>query len=86
MTVKAEKIIHSVFTLLTKGSARKKVYSQKATKEGREELSHLLRAISHSESVQARRLLNSMRGKIDNTDQYVSTVFENEVGEMIEEY
>jgi len=86
MTPNIEKILISAFSLLSKASARKKVYSQKAIKEGREDLSHLLRTISESESVQARRLFNSLRGQIDNSDQYISTIFEKEIEEIISEY
>ena len=68
MTTSIEKILISAFSLLSKASSRKKVYSQKALKEGREDLNHLLRTISESESVQARRLFNSLRGQIDNSD------------------
>ena len=86
MTSNIEKILISAFSRLSKASARKKVYSQKAIKEGREDLSHLLRTISESESVQARRLFNSLRGQIDTSDQYISTIFEKEIVEIIEEY
>lgn len=86
MTTNIEKILISAFSLLSKASARKKVYSQKAIKEGREDLSHLLRTISESESVQARRLFNSLRGQIDNSDQYISTIFEKEIEEIISEH
>lgn len=80
-----EKLIR-IFGLLSKAAARKKVYSQKARQENRQEVSHLLRAISNSETIQARRLFNSLRGKIDTSDQYVSTIFEKEIEEIISEY
>ena len=86
MTPNIEKILISAFSLLSKASARKKVYSLKAIKEGREDLSHLLRTISESESVQARRLFNSLRGHIDNSDLYISTIFEKEIEKIVEEY
>ncbi len=86
MTPDIEKILISAFSLLSKASARKKVYSQKAMLDEREDLSHLLRTISESESIQARRLFNSLRGHIDNSDQYVSTIFEKEIKEIIEDY
>lgn len=86
MTSNIEKILNLAFSLLSKASARKKVYSLKALQEGRGDLSHLLRTISESESVQARRLFNSLRGQIDNSDQYISTIFEKEVERIVEEY
>lgn len=86
MTSNIEEILNSAFSLLSKASARKKVYSLKALREGREDLSHLLRTISESESVQARRLFNSLRGQIDNSDQYISTIFEKEIERIVEIY
>ena len=80
-----EKLIRT-FGLLSKAAARKKVYSQKARQENRQEVSHLLRAISRSETIQAHRLFNSFRGKIDTSDQYVSTIFEKEIEDIIFEY
>lgn len=80
-----EKLLKT-FGLLSRAAARKKVYSQKAGQEGRQIASHLLRAISDSESVQARRLFNSLRGQIDSSDQYMSTIFEKELNETIEQY
>ena len=80
-----EKLIRT-FGLLSKASARKKIYSQKARLEGHHETSHLLRAISASETIQARRLFNSLRGKIDTSDQFISTIFEKEIEEIVREY
>jgi rubrerythrin len=70
--------------LLIKASARKKVYAHKARKEGRLEVSHLMRVMAESESVQARRLLNSIRGRLDMSEGYISTVFEKELVETTE--
>ena len=86
MTPTLEKMLLSAFGLLTKASARKKVYSQKALQEGRVDVSHLLQAIARSESVQARRVFNNLRGQIDNSDQYVSTIFETEIEKIVESY
>ena len=85
MKTHIEKLMRA-FALLSKASARKKVYSQKAKQENNHETSHLLRAISESELIQAHRLFNSLRGQIDTSDQYISTVFENEIEEIIAEY
>jgi len=80
-----ERLIRA-FGLLSKASARKKVYSLKAGQDKRKDVSHLLRAISESESNQARRLFNSLIGEIDLSDHYISTIFEEEIQETIEEY
>lgn len=74
------------FGLLSKASARKLVYSQRAGQTGRPEVGHLLRVIAASESVQARRLFNSLRGKIDISEQYLSAIFEREIAEIMEVY
>lgn len=86
MTPNIEKILASAFSLLSKAAARKKIYSLMAIKDGRDDLGHLLRAISESELVQARRLFNSLKGQIDISDQYISTIFEKEVVGILEEY
>jgi len=80
-----EKLIKT-FGLLSKASARKTVYSQKARQEENQEVSHLLRTISKSEAIQARRLFNSLRGKIDTSNQYISTIFEKELKDVVDEY
>jgi rubrerythrin len=74
------------YGLLSKSSARKKVYSQKAMQEGRTDAGLLLRAISKSESVQARRLLYSATGHIDTSHEYIATIFEKEIAAVIEEH
>lgn len=86
MSKKLLGLASSVFSLITRAAARKKIYAQKAAQSDKEQLSHLLRALSHSESIQARRILNSIKGKIDRSDQYVATLFEKEIPEAIEEY
>ncbi len=86
MSEKLKDITGSLFSLLTKASARKKVYAQKAAQGEQEELGHLLRVLSHSESIQARRILNLIKGKIDTSDQYVATIFEDEIEEVVDGY
>jgi rubrerythrin len=74
------------FADLSKAAARKKIYSRKAAKDGHPEVAHLLRAMAESEAVQARRLFNSMIGKIDTSDEYLTTIFEKEMQEILENY
>ena len=71
---------------ITISSARKKVYARKASVEKREDISRLLQAIAESESVQARRILSNLRGQIDNTEDYLTTVFADEIGGVIKAY
>lgn len=74
------------FAMLSKAAKRKRIYSHKATKKGRHDIAHFLRAMSASENVQARRLFNSMIGRVDTTDNFLSTVFEQEVQHILETY
>lgn len=74
------------FALLSKAAKRKRIYSHKATKKKRHDIAHFLRAMSVSENVQARRLFNSMIGQVDTTDAFLSTVFEQEVQDILEIY
>ena len=86
MTPHLEENLTRLFALLSKAAARKKVYARKARLDGRPDLSHLLRAISASETVQAHRLFKTLRGKIDTSEGYLTTIFEQELPLLIEEY
>ena len=83
---KTDQYLFQAFTRLSKAAARKKIYSRKAAKEGRPDLARLLRAMSASEAVQARRLFNSLVGRVDISEEYVSTIFEKEVQALLENY
>jgi rubrerythrin len=74
------------FARLSKAAARRKIYSRKASKEGRPEVARFLRAMSASEAVQARRLFNSLIGRVDTSDAYLSSIFEEEVQTILENY
>ena len=74
------------FALLSKAAKRKRIYSHKATQKGWHDVAHFLRAMSASENVQARRLFNSMIGRVDTTDEFLATVFEKEVRDILEHY
>ena len=74
------------FALLSRAAARRKIYSRKAAKEGRPAAAHFLRAMSASEGVQARRLFNSLIGRVDTSAEYISTIFEKEVLDILENY
>jgi rubrerythrin len=81
-----EKQLARTFALLSKASARKKIYSHIATRRERPEVARLLRAMAKSEAVQARRLFNSLRGSVDTTDGYLKTVFGKEMPDILENY
>ena len=74
------------FGLAARASARKKVYGARAAVKGREGLACLLRAMAASEGVQAGRLANSLLGRIDMSDDYVATIFEQEVPALTDAY
>jgi len=74
------------FALLSKAAKRKRIYSHKASQKGWHDVAHFLRAMSASENVQARRLFNSMIGRVDTTDAFLSTIFEQEVQDILEHY
>lgn len=61
-----------------------KVYAQKARLDGDIELCRLLSAISESEAIQAKRLFYSARGKVDMSEDYLQTVFEEEIPAVID--
>ena len=75
-----------VFAQISKAAARKKIYSRKAARDGRPEIAHFLRAMAESEAIQARRLFNSMFGPVDTSDDYLTTIFEKEVNDLLESY
>jgi len=74
------------FANLSKAASRKKIYSRKAARDGRPEVARFLRAMAESEAVQARRLFNSMIGKVDTSDDYIKTIFETEVQALLKNY
>jgi rubrerythrin len=86
MTPHLEENLTKLFALLSKAAARQKVYARKAQQDGRPDLSHLLRVLSASETVQARRILKTLRGKVDTTEKYLATIFEQELPLLLEEY
>ena len=83
---KTNQHLAQAFAQLSKAAARRKVYSRKAAKEGRPEVARFLRAMSASEAVQARRLFNSLIGRVDTSDAYLTTIFEKEIEDILENY
>ena len=84
--LKSSPLLARAFAGLSRAAARRKIYSRKAAKEGRSEVAHFLRAMSAAEAVQARRLFNSMIGRVDTTDAYLDTIFTKEMQEILEDY
>jgi rubrerythrin len=83
---KTNQSLAQAFARLSKAAARRKIYSRKAAKEGRPEVARFLRAMSASEAVQAHRLFNNLIGRVDTSDAYLSSIFEEEVQTILENY
>lgn len=83
---KSDPQLARVFAGLSRAAARRKIYSRKADKEGKPAVAHFLRAMSASEAVQARRLFNSLIGRVDTSDAYIDTIFAKEVHAILEKY
>ncbi|MEN8232501.1 MAG: rubredoxin-like domain-containing protein [Thermodesulfobacteriota bacterium] len=83
---KTNQSLAQAFARLSKAAARRKIYSRKAAKEGRPEAARFLRAMSASEAVQAHRLFNSLIGRVDTSEAYLSSIFEEEVQTILENY
>lgn len=83
---KTNKNLALAFAELSKAAARRKIYSHKAARDGRPEVAHFLRAMAASDAVQARRLFNSLIGRVDKSDDYLATVFEKEVQGILDRY
>jgi rubrerythrin len=83
---KTNQNLAQAFAKLSQASARRKVYSNKAARDGLPEVAHFLRAISASEKVQARRLFNSLIGRVDKSDEYLKTIFEKEMQALLDNY
>jgi rubrerythrin len=78
--------LFNLFGMISNSAARKKIYSHKAAKEGQADVAHLLRVMMESESVQAKRMYHTMRGRIDKSDKYLATIFEKEIQDNINAY
>jgi rubrerythrin len=83
---KTNQLLVLAFTRLSKGASRRKIYARKAAKDGRPAVARFLRAMSASEAVQARRLFNSLIGKVDTSGEYLTTIFEKEIQAILENY
>jgi len=78
--------LFNIFGMVSNSAARKKIYSRLAAQKGHAEVAHLLRAMMESETVQAKRMYHTMRGRIDKSEEYLSTIFEKEIQDNIDAY
>ncbi len=74
------------FAALSRAAARKRIYAVRTRQAGRIAESRLLAALATSEEVQARRLFNNLRGQIDLSENYLATIFDEELAEVLAEY
>lgn len=86
MPTNIEEMLLRTFGLLAKAAARKKIYAKKAVRDGREGVGHLIRAITESEKIQAHRVFSAYRGHIDLSEKYLTTLFAEEIEDIIEQY
>ena len=86
MPEKTEKNLAYAFAAESKAAARNAAFSKKAEMEGYAQIARLFRAVSDAESVNARRYLLLMRGKIGSTEENLETAFQNEIKANVEEY
>ncbi len=70
--------IVKAFSEESRAAARNSAFAFKAQKDGRSYLAKLFRAMSAAKSVQARRFLGHMKGKIGSTDENLAEALENE--------
>jgi rubrerythrin len=70
--------IENAFKEASKTAARNRAFAFQAQNQGRSDLARLFRAIADAKSVQARRFLGHMKGKIASTDENLSEALENE--------
>lgn len=81
-----EEMLLRTFGLLSKAAARKRIYAKRAAKDERQGVGHLIRAITESEKIQAHRIFSAYRGHVDLSDEYLSTLFEKEIEDIIDQY
>lgn len=81
-----DQYLAQAFARLSQAAARRKVYSRQAARDKQPATAYFLRAMAASETVQARRLLNNLIGKIDRSDKYLMSIFEKEVQNILENY
>lgn len=86
MTQKTLENLSKAFAAAALASARQKVYAMKARAEGRVGLARLFDAASESASVQARRCLRLMRGRIGTTEDNLKMILEQEIPDLLDRY
>jgi rubrerythrin len=74
------------FSIVKRAAARKRIYAVRARKKGRRAEARLLAALGASEEAQARRLFNNLRGRIDLSENFLATIFNEELAEVLAEY
>jgi rubrerythrin len=76
--------LQRIFMEMARGAARKRIYALRAKKEGNKAMASLFFAISNSESAQANRFLNQLRGQTGSNETNASTAFNHEIPAAID--
>ena len=67
-------------------ASRHHFYASRARQKGQADIAKLLTAMARSEEIQARRLLNTVRGQLDLSDSFLHTIFQEEMTELVSLY
>lgn len=84
--VKAEATLLHILQHVTMSAARKKTFSLRASKEGREELARIFRAMAASEEAQARRALYLLHGPIGESGKNIEEIGSHQLPELQDMY
>lgn len=76
----------TLYARLKKEAERCTIYAMRAKKDGKNELSHLFRALAVSQNMQAQRFLVQIRGGVSSTDINEQTAFSEEIPAFIKHY
>lgn len=86
MTEKTLENLSKAYASASLASARQQVYAMKARAEGRVGLAQLFNAAAESASVQARRCLRLMRGRIGTTEDNLKMILGEEIPDLLNRY
>lgn len=86
MADKTEQNLAQAFAAESRAAARNTAFAQKADHDGQPQIGRLFRALADSESIQARRYLMLLRGKIGSTPDNLEAAFRQLFKSYEEEY
>lgn len=86
MSEKTEQNLAQAFAAESRAAARNSAFAQKADHDGQPQIGRLFRALADSESIQARRYLMLLRGKISATPDNLEAAYRDILKAYEEEY